>query len=236
MNPTTATPTEIDTQLQELYLREMKADQGLAAANARLHRALNERTQYQGRRQVWPTSDADALAACRAKVADPEYKEVPWGTSPAKALAAYDAATAELAAATAAQEPYHAEFTRRGGWSRFFTVQQHNGHIHSGMNCSTCNRNGSKTSFGWNPELSGLTEAEAVAKLGPNLCTVCFPTAPVEWTVGKPVADYCAGSGKAPAGNTRRVGMKTYGTCTECGEGQLVNDNGTVRKHKPPKN
>lgn len=71
------------------------------------------------------------------------------------------------------------------GWSRFFIVRTNNGHIHRSMSCSTCNRNGKATEFGWLPELSGLSEAEAVEAEGSILCTVCFPSAPVEWTNGE---------------------------------------------------
>ena len=40
------------------------------------------------------------------------------------------------------------------------------------------------TSFSWLPTLSGLSEADAVEAHGAILCTVCFPSAPVEWTGG----------------------------------------------------
>jgi hypothetical protein len=68
------------------------------------------------------------------------------------------------------------------GWSRFFLVTSSSGHIHSSMHCSTCR---DTTTYGWMPELSGKTEAEAVARLGPALCSVCFATAPVEHVGGK---------------------------------------------------
>ena len=67
------------------------------------------------------------------------------------------------------------------GWSRFFIVRNHGGHIHSSLACSTCRPT---TEFGWTPELSGLDEAHAVAAYGAILCTVCFPSAPVEFTSG----------------------------------------------------
>lgn len=67
------------------------------------------------------------------------------------------------------------------GWSRFFLVTNTNGHIHSSMSCSTCFAD---TDFAWLPELSGLTEADAVAEYGEILCSVCFKSAPVEWTTG----------------------------------------------------
>jgi hypothetical protein len=50
------------------------------------------------------------------------------------------------------------------------------------MHCSTCRPT---TTYGWLPSLSGKTESEAVADLGPTLCSVCYPTAPTEWTEGK---------------------------------------------------
>lgn len=65
------------------------------------------------------------------------------------------------------------------GWSRFFLVTSSPGHIHSSLGCSTCRNT---TTYGWLPELSGKTEAETVKELGPALCTVCFPSAPVEDT------------------------------------------------------
>ena len=67
------------------------------------------------------------------------------------------------------------------GWSRFYLVTNSNGHIHSSMHCSTCYWD---TSFAWLTELSGLTEAEAVAEYGEILCSICYPSAPVEWTNG----------------------------------------------------
>lgn len=91
-----------------------------------------------------------------------------------RSLENQEARTAEAAAA------YHdAETAEYEGWSRFFVVP--GGHIHSTMHCSTCNKNGKRTRFGWVPELSGLTETEAVAEFGPALCSVCFASAPVEW-------------------------------------------------------
>jgi hypothetical protein len=77
--------------------------------------------------------------------------------------------------------PFDAEYRRRGGWSRFFLVTNNNGHIHSSQSCSTCYWS---TQFAWLPALSGKTEAEAVEDQGEILCSVCFPSAPVEWTNG----------------------------------------------------
>lgn len=67
------------------------------------------------------------------------------------------------------------------GWSRFFLVQASNGHIHSNLNCHTTFPT---TQWAWLPELSGLTEADAVEEYGEILCSVCFKSAPVAWTLG----------------------------------------------------
>jgi hypothetical protein len=67
-------------------------------------------------------------------------------------------------------------------WSRFFLVNNSNGHIHSSMSCGTCFPT---TQYRWVTSLSGQTEAEAVAELGEILCSVCYPSAPSAWTDGE---------------------------------------------------
>jgi len=76
-------------------------------------------------------------------------------------------------------EPYEAEFTARGGWSRFYQVTNSNGHVHTSMHCSSCN---SSTEFHWHADRSGSTDDEIVADAGEEACTFCFPNAPVDTT------------------------------------------------------
>jgi hypothetical protein len=66
-------------------------------------------------------------------------------------------------------------------WSRFYLVVASNGHIHHTTSCHTCYET---TQFTWVTELSGLTEQDAVTQEGEILCSICFPTAPVNWTTG----------------------------------------------------
>lgn len=95
-----------------------------------------------------------------------------------EAVEAYDAA---VTARNQAVYEYHQLNDLYTGWSRFFLVTSSKGHIHSSMSCSTCRPT---TSYGWLPELSGRTEADCVAEFGAALCTVCYPSAPVEWVGG----------------------------------------------------
>ncbi len=89
------------------------------------------------------------------------------------------------------------------------------------------------TQIGWLPDLSGETEAEAVAAHGAMLCTHCFPAAPVEWTTKapKPVdPDECPGSRNyVPGANLRLCSPR--GTCPQCGRTVSVTSRGNARKH-----
>ncbi len=67
-------------------------------------------------------------------------------------FAKYDERKVELGTA---QADYQEKNSQYEGWSRFFLVP--GGHIHSSLNCSTCNKEGKSTNFGWLPDLSGCT-------------------------------------------------------------------------------
>ena len=71
------------------------------------------------------------------------------------------------------------------GWQRFWLVTSSAGLVHSGMNCSTCNKGRSATTFALLPTLSGQTVDVLVEAFGPVLCSVCFPAAPTEWVDGE---------------------------------------------------
>lgn len=191
MTPTqttqSSTPREIDTQLSELHVQAYKVEDSLARSmEAALHSAGAE-FYYQGRRRVtdMKVSEAEAiLAADIAANTDDKYgyRLVRKGYS-IGGIRTTVANLAELRAARAALlvliEELEQSYT---GWSRFFLVTSSKGHIHSSMHCSTCRPT---TTYGWLPQLSGRTEADCVEEFGPALCSVCYPTAPVEWTTEK---------------------------------------------------
>ena len=81
--------------------------------------------------------------------------------------------------AAAKIEPHEANYT---GWTRYFLVTSSAGHVHNGMHCSTCRPT---TTFSPVFTLSAATADEAIGELGENLCSVCYPDAPVESTGGK---------------------------------------------------
>jgi hypothetical protein len=227
------TPFEIDSELAGLYLATQEAARRQTSILSELHRMVGDRGEYIGRggRKVFRLTDAEVFS----KVQAPEFGErlMPFErTSLDEDLARYNELGTAIEKAAKRTAELDAEYDRRQ-WSRFFLVTSSNdGHVHSSMSCPTCRVD---TEFGWLPELSGKTEAEAVKAHGPLLCTVCYPSAPVEWTIGREKPAWCVG-GSVRGEDTRRVGMRIYGDCPTCGEkGVLVNANGTTRKHKPKK-
>jgi hypothetical protein len=148
-------------------------------------------------------------------------------------LAKFDAATDAVRVNRAESDRLDAEYWRRP-WRRYIVVL--GGHIYSGTRCVGGTIRPT-TQLGWRPELSGKPVADAVAELGPLLCTHCFPEAPVEWKAGgEAKSERCKGSGRQEVqGTYRRQGMSGYGQCQECGVNQTMTQRGAVRAHKPPK-
>lgn len=144
---TKQTPSEIDTKLAELHERKSKVQHWLAS---------DLRTLERMQAQFEKTGFAPQLRDYQESV---EKHEI------------------ELAEIENEAFPLHAEFTRRGGWSRFFLVTNQNGHIHTSMQCQTCFHD---TQFGWLPQYSGMDMEEIVAAEDYRCCTVCLPIAPAE--------------------------------------------------------
>jgi hypothetical protein len=182
MNVTTATPVEIDTVLASLYraesslLHKVDVESQYLRDKAGIRLASDEVSRYDREPKTVGTT-ADALAILKAKVAaDTSTYAYSDGAYAKQRVDAYEAAVAALEANRAAQAPLHAEFDRRGGWTRSFMVLNSNGHAHRDMHCSTCRWN---TRYGWLVALSGSTEAEVIEAIGSDACTVCYPDAPV---------------------------------------------------------
>ena len=210
MNSTTITPRETDQQLAEVWTEIYKINGRIDSNATDLLRYAGAKFYYRGRQRVTDMKLSEALEIVQAK-ADyaAEYKATHTTTEVSewrgethtyhgtdwsdfqgvphevdqidRALAKRAEYTATLETLLAQRDALEDSYT---GWSRFFLVTSSAGHIHSSMHCSTCRPT---TTYGWLPELSDSTEAEAVAAHGQTLCSVCFPSAPVEWTTGKKI-------------------------------------------------
>lgn len=198
------TPKETDTALAALWHEVERVEQQIGSATSTLLHYAGARYYYRGSRRVTDMTIEIALAILTAEIARvepyraahrrPAESDGYIGTDWAEwtgVVAPYDLDRIEPAIARRVElfeqldelrvriDALEATYT---GWSRFFLVTSSAGHVHSSTHCSTCRPT---TRFGWLPELSGKDEATAVAELGPTLCSVCYPSAPVDWTTGK---------------------------------------------------
>ena len=90
---------------------------------------------------------------------------------------------AEIAKLRIEAEPFNDEFTRRGGWHRYFLVTNGNGHVHREMHCHTCYPT---TRYAWLIDLADCDEVAMIEEWGEKACTVCFPDAPTNPLYNRP--------------------------------------------------
>ena len=219
MNLTKKTPAEIDTVWAGIYdaLHALsKKVDGLKGYVAKSVERGNDRDDFP------PTKLAhDDLVA---RLADAEEK-----------------LAAEQTKVDAAVVPFKAEWDRRDGWTRYTVVP--GGHYHRYQRCSSFRWS---TMVLWTPELSGLTEAELIAKLDERACTKCFPDAPVAGKAGAKPGE-CRMSRTAATGDilrdwreytAARAGYAypgLYATfCPHCGKRVNITKAGNIPGHKEP--
>lgn len=147
------TPVEIDTQLAELSAVTHAALSAFFAASGQLQVEHNKLD-----RGTWDSKwSAERIARLE--------KELP-------------GLEAAWEAAREAEAPFHAEFERRGGWTRaFLVITKGTGHVHKSTRCNTCYPT---TEFNWLIELADHDEDEIVELAGERACTICYPSAPVD--------------------------------------------------------
>jgi uncharacterized small protein (DUF1192 family) len=219
-------PTEIDTRIAQLELELVKQYAEIDRQLNMARREASERPMRSAKKTIWRSTNEQARErlVLRAKSADPQTS---WSIYNAQTILE-NLETAERATIDINGEiaRLQAEYDRQP-WSRFFLVKP-NGHIHSSRSCSTCF---TTTSFYWLPNFSGKNEREAVAEHGPLLCSVCFPTAPTEWTRGVQKV-HCSGS-QPKTGTVRTWARGRFGDCPCCGRTVDIKTNGELKKHKP---
>lgn len=164
-----------------------EVDQALAAQwrnMARLYQKMDSLTstaQYvYGDRNVrharikYTTTAAQVWERVATVATTDDAYQVHIGQRPSEFRARYEKVCTELKEVRDRIEELEDLYT---GWSRFFLVTSSAGHIHSSRSCHTCY---DTTTYGWRPDLSGKSEAEAVAVLGPALCSTCFPSVRID--------------------------------------------------------
>lgn len=196
---------EVDTRIAETYRSWKTAQQKLSWSYTDVRHTAGQRQADYGR-GAWNGTFTEAVARCEAQVI-----ETPVTYRNREAGQALNKLTEAQAAADEWETAYYEAEQDYAGWTRFYLVVD--GHIHSSLRCSTCYPT---TEFGWLPQLSGLTETDAVAEYGAVLCSICYPSAPVEYVGGKSdgltLAERAARKAERDAEKTARATAKAAKT------------------------
>ena len=218
-------PAEIDGELSRIYAKAAPVHARIAGYRRSIYDVETDKFSRAGRRArnkagELTASALESLAHLREEIERYQTK--------------IDELDAEAA-------PFDAEFERRGRWFRYFLVTSSDGHVHRGMNCSTC---WPTTEYVWLVELADKSAEAMVERYGIKACTVCFPDAPTlpGWAKSEKAAEaeaaekakvFC--SHKSPARTEGDRYPRRYANCPECGARAVsVTSLGALRKHKRP--
>lgn len=154
-NSTTASPVEIDTELYKHYVAISRLETTQAAAQRTIDfideikpgSYESHLREYSSARRAKLAEQVDQLGAQVLRILIDDIS------------------------------PLEQEFHRRGGWTRYYLVDNTNGHVHKDTRCSSCFPT---TVYSWLIEESGMTAEDLVYLAGVQACTVCFPWAPVD--------------------------------------------------------
>jgi len=124
-------------------------------------------------------SGTEVVAAIQALIDAGDERLLRYGDSPSYFLAKYNAAVDDQ---LEIGREFHAHEANYTGWQRYWLVVSSAGLVHASQHCHTCNKGRSATLFALLPSLSGRSHEALVEALGPSLCSVCWPDAPVAWT------------------------------------------------------
>jgi hypothetical protein len=174
------TARAIDTRLAALYADLSKAQSVHGAKLDALHYMVRDRREYHGRTPIWQLSHPAATAKAAQLVAEGKDDDLSIGRGKLAATLTTIADAHDTVEFISGQMEEFDIIYRADPWTRYFPCMNSNGHIHRSLTgCRTVRWD---TMMGWTPELSGKPVEAAIAELGPALCTVCYPDAPVEWT------------------------------------------------------
>lgn len=152
MNIATATPVEIDTRLAALYGT-------LGTLNDQRERAEREITRQSS--PDYPAYYRNTVEQLKAQVAEIDVK---------------------VSETFAEIHPLEQEFDDRGRWTRYYLVENNNGHVHTSTHCRTCFPT---TRFAWLVDYSGAKAETVTNAAGELSCAECFPNLPAAIMLAK---------------------------------------------------
>jgi hypothetical protein len=190
---TTATPPQIDEAIRTLDLEAERVNTFARRLQDAVREAIGQQATQERRGPArsrytvasWPTDWSVALEQATALPANtPSKRRYAYGETVGDALAAYGANRAEYSQITSRTVPLHDEFHRRGGWTRYYRVDNANGHVHVTTNCPNTYPT---TRWQWPTNLSGADGDQVVEYAGELTCLTCFPEQREEILRDRPV-------------------------------------------------
>jgi hypothetical protein len=180
----TIDPVQFDTQLFALYEQHSRLEDKLRSLfSFKIHPMAGDRQESNGwgRPRTWRLDDVAAFEAvvCLRHAGDERVLNL--GVRPSDVINSHDQlddAITELRDQINALEYVY----QQNPWTRWHPCLNADGHVHSSLRgCPTVRWD---TRMGWATKLSGTPVETAIQMppvgLGPRLCSVCFPEAPVE--------------------------------------------------------
>lgn len=180
----TIDPVQFDTELFAHYQEHAKGRQQLKTLfDFKIHPMAGDKQESLGfgRGRRWGLGDEDALSLVQHLADEDDAYSRQLGASPSEIIARHDQIVAHMEtlwnAIVDAEQVW-----QEHRWTRWFPCLNADGHVHATMRgCPTVRWD---TMMGWATELSGTPLETAIQMppvgLGPRLCSVCFPDAPVE--------------------------------------------------------
>ena len=170
-----------DTELVQQQMKQFSLEQHVQIDNDELHRVLGHRQERvtNGRRYQWvyTKSMADTVGEAQEVLADPETPD--WKKRSVQRVMEERAQhISELSEVNHRISELNATYLQHR-WTRAFLVP--GGHVHSNMDCFTCNKGEDPTKFVWLPQYSGSDENQIIEDAGERACSAscCYPNAPV---------------------------------------------------------
>lgn len=161
-----------DTELAQLDSDLFRTANEIDIAVNSLHHSLGHRYQRGG----YAETSAETVEQARQLVANADTNESVRRVV-TRTLEQYDSAEERYSTFKERARELNGVWLQHR-WTRAYLVPD--GHVHSNMDCSTCNKRGQATKFVRLPQYSGGNENDIVEDAGERACTVCYPSAPVD--------------------------------------------------------
>lgn len=171
-------PAEHDARQAALNGELAQAEASLWALRDKMHAAVGDKKEWHGKRRAWQMSWGEVGLALSAMAQGEDADDFRNGGRPSELLARDSEIIERMARLNEQIDAMQATW-RAHRWTRYFPCLNSDGHVHSSLR--GCESVSADTAMGWATELSGMSVEAAIAKLGPRLCSKCFPDAPSEW-------------------------------------------------------